>query len=343
MAVADGLAPTPAKRLPFVAGLFCLLVALALVSIATGAGIGATHVGPVEVWRVLTGAGDDWSRAVLLDLRLPRTLLAMLVGAGLGVAGVLLQAVVRNPLAEPGLIGVSAGASGAVVLATAFGVISVRLQVPIAVVGALAGCALALVLAGLKGSREDPVRLILAGAAINGLLGSASAVVLLIDNETADTMRFWTIGALAGRDLGVGVAALPALIAGFGLALAVRRPLSALSIGQEVARGLGHRPGWTRAAAALAVALLAGAATAIAGPIGFVGLVVPFVGRRLVGPEIGRLLPIAVLIGPILVLAADIATRLVVRPSELPLGIVTAFVGAPALIALIRRGAGAKP
>lgn len=340
MAVADGLAPPRPRRLPLTAGLAALLLALTLVSVATGAGLGATHVGPAEVWAVLTGTGDDWARAVLIDLRLPRTVLAILVGAGLGVAGVLLQAVVRNPLAEPGLIGVSAGASGAVVLATAFGVITTRLQVPIAVLGALIGCTLALTIAGLKGSREDPIRLILAGAAINGLLGSLSAVVLLVDNETADTMRFWTIGALAGRDISVGFAALPALIAGFGLALAVRRPLSALAVGQDVARGLGHRPGWTRAAAAGAVALLTGAATAIAGPIGFVGLVVPFVGRRLVGPEIGRLLPVTILVGPCLVLAADIATRLVVRPSELPLGIVTAFVGAPVLIALVRRGRG---
>jgi len=312
------------------------LVVLAGLSMAIGAGIGAQKVGPGELVDFLLGRSTEWSASVILSLRLPRTVLGILAGAALGLAGVVLQTAVRNPLAEPGLLGVSAGSAAAVVLAIAFGATALALQVPLAIAGALLGCSLALLVSGLRGSREDPVRLILAGAAINGLLGSVISIALLLDQSTADEMRFWTIGSLSGRDWQVALAVLPPILVGAGIAALILRPLAALSVGEDLARGLGHRPRLVRLAAMLSVALLTGSATATCGPIAFVGLVVPFAARALVGPDIRRTLPLAALLGPMVLLLADILTRVAVRPSELPLGIVMAFVGAPILIAVVR-------
>jgi iron complex transport system permease protein len=180
------------------------------------------------------------------------------------------------------------------------------------------------------------VRLVLAGAALSSLLHAATSVVLLLDQRTSDEVRFWTVGSVAGRDLGTLSQVGPVLGAGVLVALLAARPLSALALGDDVARGLGHRPARARGLAMAAVALLVGGAVAAAGPVAFVGLVVPFLARALVGPDLRRVLAVSVLLGPAVVLVADVASRLLVRPYEMPLGVVTALVGAPVLVAVVR-------
>jgi iron complex transport system permease protein len=303
-----------------------------LASLAFGSG----DVGPARAFAALAAGGDDDARFAVLQLRLPRTLVAVAVGLSLGVAGAVLQAAARNPLAEPGLLGVSAGASFAVVIAIAAGASAATLGPWVAVLGAAAGCLLAVGAARLRGTGDDPVRLVLAGAALSGLLGAGTSVVLLLDQRTADEVRFWTVGSVAGRDLGTLAQVGPALAAGLLTALLVARPLSALSLGDAAARGLGHRPARARALAITAVALLVGGAVAAAGPIAFVGLVVPFLARALVGPDLRRVLAVSLLLGPVVVLVADVASRLLVRPYEMPLGVVTALLGAPLLVAVVR-------
>lgn len=325
----------PAARLPYpttllLAGSSLLLMCLA--SLLLGAG--DLGVGPSL--STMLGSSDENARFVVFELRALRTELALLVGAALGAAGLLLQSVTRNPLAEPGLLGVSAGASFAVVLAISLGASAGSLSLAVAVGGALVGCVLVLLVTRLRGVGDDPVRLVLAGAAFTGLLTALSSLLLLQDQRTADEVRFWVIGALAGRSADTLTWSLPGLLVGLLVALPLIRPLAALSLGERVATGLGHHPQLTRLAILLAVALLVGTATAAAGPIGFVGLVVPYLARRLVGSDVRRTLPLTLLLGPAVLLLADVLSRLLVRPYELPVGVVTAFVGAPILIAVVR-------
>lgn len=285
---------------------------------------------------MLLGGGSDEARFVLHELRLPRTLVGLVVGLALGCAGALMQTLARNPLAEPGLLGVSAGASLAVTLALLAGASAATLTVHVAQLGALIGCLLVLSAARIQGVGNDPIRLVLAGATLTGLLMSLMSLLLMLDQRSADEIRFWIIGSLAGRDLNTLLQVLPSLLLALLLVLLVLRPLAALALGERVAQGLGHRPGRVRLLTVVAVALLVGAATAVAGPVIFVGLVVPFVARALAGPDIRRTLWLCLPIGPIIVITADILSRLLAAPAELPLGVVTALVGAPVLLLVIR-------
>jgi len=325
----------PASRFPTPLALgyaaLCLLL-LCVASLLLGAG----DIGVLPSLQALLGGSDDDARFIVFELRWVRTELALLVGLALGAAGVLLQAVTRNPLAEPGLLGVSAGASFAVVLAINLGASAASLHMGVAMLGALVGCVLVLLVTRMRGVGDDPVRLVLAGAAFSGMLGAFSSLLLLWDQRTADEMRFWVIGALAGRPLDTLDWSLPGLIGGLLVALLVVRPLAALALGERVASGLGHHPQLTRLGTLLAVAILVGTATAAAGPIAFIGLIVPYIARRLVGSDIRRTLGLSMLLGPCVLLLADVISRLLVRPYELPVGVVTAFVGAPILIAVVR-------
>lgn len=320
---------TVAKALGFAA--LCLLL-LCGASLLLGAG----DIGILPSFHALLGGQDDDARFIVFELRWVRTELALLVGVALGAAGVLLQAVTRNPLAEPGLLGVSAGASFAVVLAINLGASAASLHLGVAMLGALLGCLLVLLVTRLRGVGDDPVRLVLAGAAFSGMLGALSSLLLLWDQRTADEMRFWVIGALAGRPLDTLEWSMPGLLAGVLLALIVVRPLAALALGERVASGLGHHTQLTRLGTLLAVAILVGTATAAAGPIAFIGLIVPYIARRLVGSDIRRTLALSMLLGPCVLLLADVISRLLVQPYELPVGVVSAFVGAPILIAVVR-------
>ncbi|WP_415822049.1 FecCD family ABC transporter permease [Bordetella tumbae] len=309
----------------------CLLL-LCLLSLLVGAG----DVGPADSLRALLGGGTDNARFTVLQLRWTRTELALLVGVSLGVAGLLMQAVTRNPLAEPGLLGVSAGSSFAVVLAILLGASAAATYLSAAFIGAMAGCMLVMVVMRMRGVGDDPIRLVLAGAAFTGLLQAGSSMILLSDQRTADEIRFWVVGGVAGRPLETFSWTLPGLILGLLIALPLIRPLAALALGEHVAKGLGHHPHVVRLATLLSVALLVGTANAAAGPIAFLGLIVPYIARRLVGTDIRKLLGLCVLLGPCVLLLADIVSRVAVRPYELPVGVLTAFIGAPILIAVVR-------
>jgi iron complex transport system permease protein len=336
-----GGAPCGERRRALVIPGLWLLGALGLLCLASLV-IGAGDVGPLTSLRTLffqpqglTAASEE-ARFVILELRGPRTLVGLAVGAALGVAGALLQAVARNPLAEPGLLGVSAGSAFAIALALVLGASAATLRVSVAQLGALAGCACVLAAGRVNALGQDPVRLVLTGAVLSGLLGALTSLLLMMDQRAADEIRFWLVGSLAGRRLSDLQAILPSLLLAAAITLSIARPLSALALGERVAVGLGHHPRRVRLLAIAVVALLVGAATAIAGPIAFVGLVVPFAARALAGPDIRRTLWLALPLGPIVVIAADIVARVVVRPSELSLGVITALIGAPVLVAVVR-------
>ncbi|NCD20004.1 MAG: iron ABC transporter permease [Actinobacteria bacterium] len=284
----------------------------------------------------------DTDHAVVMEQRLPRTVVGILVGASLGMAGTLMQGITRNPLADPGILGVNAGASLAVIVAiTLLGVTNPAGFAWFAFAGAAAAAVVVYAVGALGREGATPVKLALAGTALTAGVNSAVMLVLLSDPTGANAYRFWQVGSLAGRGAGSGAdavaALLPFLLLGTALAAVVARPLDLLGLGDDVARGLGVNLSLARGAVALAVVLLAGSATALGGPIAFVGLVVPHLVRPFTGPNHRWILVHAVLLGPALLLVADVVGRLVARPGEVEAGLVVAVVGAPVLIALVRR------
>ncbi len=326
---AAGTPPRLLAKALFLAG---LLLLACLASLLFGAG----DVGPVRALTWLLGGGDDEAHFVISTLRAPRALIGLTVGMALGVSGALLQAVARNPLAEPGLLGVSAGSAFAVALILVMGASAATLRVGVAQIGALVGCLCVLGVARLRGVDGDPIRLVLAGAAFTGLLGALTSLLLLYDQRAADEIRFWVVGSLSGRRLDDLVAIAPGLLVAGVITLLIARPLASLALGERVATGLGHQPKLIRLLVIFSVALLVGSATAVAGPIAFVGLVVPYAARALAGPDIRRTLWLCLLLGPLMVITADIISRLLVAPSEMPLGVLTALCGAPVLVAVVR-------
>ena len=315
---------------------FCLVsiftIGCALLSLLIGAGA----VDITESWSTLWGQGNEEAHFVIMELRLPRTLVGLVVGIALGISGALMQAVARNPLAEPGLLGVSAGASFAVAAALILGASAATLAMGVAQLGALAGCFFVMIAARLQGQFKDPVRLVLAGAALTSLLTALTSILLMYDQRAADEIRFWVTGSVAGRHLSNLVTVLPYFAIAATITLYVSKPLASMALGEKVALGLGHNPRTIRYLVMLAVALFAGSATAIAGPIMFVGLVVPFAARALVGPDIRRTMIMCLPIGPLMIIGADILTRMIAQPAEMPLGVLTAMVGAPVLMLIVR-------
>jgi iron complex transport system permease protein len=267
-----------------------------------------------------------------------RTLLGLTVGAALGLAGAVMQGVTRNPLADPGLLGVNAGAALAIVSGLYFfGITSSSSYVWFAFVGAAVAGVVVYALGAMGRGGATPVKLAIAGAAVSALMASLTSAMLLLDSATLDQYRFWAVGSIAGRELDVLWGVLPFILLGIAIALLLGRELNGLALGEDVARSLGQRVGLVRLGAAASVVLLCGGATAAAGPIWFVGLTVPHVARALTGPDHRWLLPYSMLIGAVLLTLADVIGRVLVRPGELEVGIVTAFLGAPVFIAFVRR------
>lgn len=323
------------SRYPLPLLLISSSVLLLLVSIASLL-FGAGEVSPDLALQTLLGHGTPQSQFVLLELRAPRTLIAFVTGITLGCAGALMQTLARNPLAEPGLLGVSAGSAFAVTLALLLGASSASLSVYVAQAGALAGCLIVLSAARLNSMNNDPIRLVLAGATLSSLLLALTSLLLMFDQRAADEIRFWITGSVAGRDLSTLWQLIPSLALALVLTLFIVRPLAALALGENIATNLGHKPERIRFIAVIIVALLVGAATSLAGPIMFVGLVVPFIARALAGADIRHYLGLCVFIGPIILICADTLSRLIVAPAELPLGVLTAIIGAPVLLAVVR-------
>ena len=302
---------------------------------------GSRPTPPLEVLSVFTGGADSYTVTVV-ESRIPRTIVGVLAGAALALAGTLMQGVTRNPLADPGLLGVNAGAAAAVVTATALlGPTSVTGTVWWALPGALlAGLAAHTV--GTRGGDGGMVRLLLAGAVVSAVLTAYVQAVALSMPDVFDSYRYWVVGSLAGRGMDVVLAVLPVVGLGLVLALFVMGSLNALALGDEAAVATGANVTATRAGGLVAGVLLASGATAAAGPIAFVGLAVPHVVRSLVGVDFRVQVPFAALVGPTLLLVADVVGRTVVRPMELMVGVVTAFVGAPVLLYVLRRTKGAS-
>ncbi|RJQ78375.1 FecCD family ABC transporter permease [Amycolatopsis panacis] len=314
-------------------------IAVAGLLLAAGASLflGARLLSPAEVLDGLTGTGNTTAVLVVADLRLPRTLLGLLAGAGLAVAGAVMQAITRNPIASPSVLGINAGAAFAVVAAVdLLGITSALGYTGFALLGAAVTAVLAYTLATAGGS-AGPTRLALAGAVIATMLSAWTTTMLVLSGQTLEEARHWLAGSLVSRGTDALYVAAPLIVLGLVLAAGLTRGLDALVLGDEQAASLGLRPARIRLWGALAVVLLAGASVAAAGPIAFIGLVVPHAVRMVVGSGHGRLVPACALAGPILLLSADVAGRLIARPAELEVGIVTAVIGAPVLIALARR------
>ena len=319
------------------AGLAVLLAALAACALASRA-IGSLAIPVGEVIAAFTAFEDSDAHTIVRELRVPRTEVGLLVGAALGACGALMQGVTRNPLAEPGILGINAGAAFAVVVAIfLLGVTSVAGYAWFALLGAGIAALLVFALGASGRDGATPIKLALAGAVLSAMLVALTSAVLVLDVRTLDDFRFWVVGSIAGRDAGVALAVAPFIGAGLALALVAGRWLNALALGDDVARSLGQRVGRARAAAAAGFVLLAGGAVAAAGPIAFVGLTVPHAARALVGPDYRWIVPYSIVLGALLLLASDVAGRVIARPAELEVRIVTAAVGAPAFIWLVRR------
>ncbi|SCF27952.1 iron complex transport system permease protein [Micromonospora viridifaciens] len=328
------------RRLAVTLAAALLLAGALLASLA----LGSRPLSADAVWGALTAPDGGDASTIVRELRLPRTALGLVVGLALALAGVLFQAVTRNPLAEPRILGVSAGASVGVVLAIAvFGVGTLTGYVWFGVAGALLAGLLVFAVANRTREGASPVTLALVGAALDASLGAVVYALLSIDARTFEEYRFWVVGGLTGRGVGVAGHVLPFVLAGAVLAALVARGLDALALGDDVARGLGHRIALVRLGAGAAGVLLTGAAVAAAGPIAFVGLAVPHLARALVGADHRWTLLVAGLLGPALLLAADIIGRLVAPPGEVPAGIVTALLGAPLLALLVHRARTVAP
>ncbi|MEU8324540.1 iron chelate uptake ABC transporter family permease subunit [Nonomuraea sp. NPDC048881] len=306
------------------------LLALCAASMLTGAG----RVAPGQVLdHLLSGGGDDHLRMVVDTLRLPRTLAALVIGAALGVSGMLLQSVTRNPLAETGLLGVNAGAALGVVI----GIVTAGAQTGGAYLGwALGGALPATGVVLAIGARLSPLKLVLAGAALSATLTGITTAVLVADPVTFDQYRFWILGSLAGIPMDRVLAIAPAVAAGLVMAAVAARPLAALALGDDLAVALGHRPGRTRLWVTVAVTLLSAAAVAVAGPIGFLGLLAGYLSRSLGGGRVGPRIVLSGLAGAVVLLGADVLARVVMRPYEAPVALLVAVLGAPVLVVVAR-------
>ncbi|PZE79704.1 iron ABC transporter permease [Curtobacterium sp. MCBD17_032] len=328
-------APAPASRLVLAAVL--AVVALA-VACALSIAVGSRPIPLGVVLDTLAHPGrDDETALIVLGNRLPRTVVGLLAGAALGVAGAVMQGITRNPLADPSILGINAGAALAVVVGIAvFGVSGTATYLPFAFAGAALAALLVYGIAAVARGGLTPVGLALSGAVTAAALSSVTTAVLVTNAALLDQLRFWQVGALAGGDLGTaGVVVVPVLL-GLVVAVGLGRSLNTLALGDELAASLGQRVVLVRAVGALVTVLLAGSAVAAAGPIAFVGLAVPHAVRRLSGPDHRWTILLSAVVAPALLLVADVIGRVVAYPGELQVGIVTALIGAPVFIALVR-------
>ncbi|MFF2083702.1 iron chelate uptake ABC transporter family permease subunit [Nocardia sp. NPDC058176] len=329
-----GPAAARLKRRVGAVGLLAALVLAVTLSLAVGA-----NPLPLDlVIDTLRGAGTDEARYIVNELRIPRTLTGIVAGAALGVAGALIQAFTRNPLADPGILGVNAGAAFAVAVGVAFfGMRDISGFVWLGFAGALV-VTVAVYLIGSSGrGAPDPIRLTLAGVALGAVFSGITTGLALSNPDAFDSMRSWHAGSLLGRGYDVLLPVVPFIVVGLILAFVVAPGLNSLALGDDMATAQGANVRGIRVAVIAAVTLLAGSATALAGPIAFIGLMVPHIARWVFGVDQRVIIAVSVLLAPVVILFSDVLGRVIIAPAEVPVGIVTAFVGAPVLIALARR------
>ncbi|MGC5343090.1 FecCD family ABC transporter permease [Streptomyces sp. DT24] len=314
-----------------VALLFAVLLSLA---------VGARSIAPSAVFDALLHGGHSDAAEVIRQMRVPRTLIGLMVGAALALAGTVLQGITRNPIADPGILGISQGASVGVVLAIAFaGIHTLTGYVWFAFAGAAVASVAVYAIAARGRGGATPVKLALGGAAINALLVSVTMAVLTTKASALDEFRFWQVGSIAGREAEVARQIWPFLLIGTVLVLSVARGLDALALGEDMAKGLGQKVATVRVVGGIGATVLTGAGVAAAGPIAFIGLAVPHIARAIVGGDHRWVLPMAALIGPVMLLVSDVVGRIVFPPSEVPAGVMTALIGVPFLVTLVRRKA----
>ncbi len=319
------------------AGVLAGVLLLGLLTLASLA-LGSQPLTLAQVWDALFAQEETRASIIVWQLRLPRTLLTACIGVAMAVSGVVMQALTRNPLAEPGLLGVNAGAALAVVVAiSVLGLSGTGQYLWFAFLGSATASGFVYLNSLRRTHTSDHARLVLAGAALGATLSAATGVITMFDAKVFSSYRFWVIGSAADRGYDVLLPVLPFLGIGLMLALLCGPSLNALALGDEQALALGVRLGLIRGLALMAITLLCGAATAAAGPIGFVGLAIPHLLRLIVGVDHRAVLAASILTGPSFLLLCDIAGRIVARPSELEVGIVTAFFGAPVLLAILIR------
>lgn len=328
-----GLASTNAQRF------FWLLVATAVLTLVVLASIavGSKDIPLPTIVDALFHYNDSDDHAIIMALRVPRTILGLIVGIALGLSGALIQALTRNPLADPGILGVNAGASFFVTLAVGlFGFSSISSYIWFAFAGAVLATVLVYAIGSVGRGAATPIRLTLAGVAISAVLSGIQSGLALLDPLTFDRLRFWGAGTLTAPGYDNILVTAPFMLLGVVLALAATRPLNAIALGDDLAASLGANITRTRVTVVISVTLLAGAATAAAGPIFFVGLMIPHIARWLIGADQRWIAALTIVLSPVLLLSSDIVGRLIMRPGELQVGIVTAFIGAPVLILLAR-------
>ncbi len=313
-------------------------VGLLLLAMLLSIGFGAADIAPADVWAALFVFNpESTNHLIIRTLRVPRAAVAALVGASLAVAGAIMQGLTRNPLGDPGILGINTGAALAVVMAVFFlNIGSLALYALFAFVGAALTAVAVYTLGALGRGGPTPLNLTIAGAAFTALLGSFTTGVLILNQRTLEEVRFWLAGSVAGRDLDLLLQVSPYLAGGLILAFALGRQITTISLGEDVAKGLGQKTGWVKALAGVATVLLAGGAVAVAGPIGFIGLVIPHVARFLVGVDYRWILPYSAILGGIFLLVSDVGARLLLRPTELPVGVMTALIGGPFFVYLVR-------
>lgn len=315
-------------------------VAALLVSVVLSLAVGARTIAPSAVLDALLHGGHSDAAEVIRQMRVPRTLIGLMVGAALALAGTVLQGITRNPIADPGVLGISQGASVAVVLAIAYaGVHTLSGYVWFAFAGAGVASVAVYAIASSGRGGATPVKLALGGAAINALLVSVTMAVLTTKASALDEFRFWQIGSVAGREPEVAQQIWPFLLIGTVLVLSVARGLDALALGEDMAKGLGQHVATVRIVGGIGATVLTGAGVAAAGPIAFVGLAVPHIARALVGSDHRWVIPMAAVIGPVMLLVSDVIGRIVFPPGEVPAGVMTALIGVPFLVTLVRRKA----
>lgn len=324
--------PRSQPLIGLILGFFVLLACL-FISISYG----AADISWQNIYESLVFFDGSREHLIIRTVRLPRSLLAIIVGAAISTAGAIMQGITRNPLADPGILGINAGAAFAVVTAIfLFGSSSPSFYVWCALAGAGITATVVYFLASLGRSGITPLNLTIAGAAISAFLTSLTTGVLIISQSTLEEIRFWLAGSLAGADGSLILQILPYVCLGMVFTLIISRQITILSLGEDVAKGLGQQTAWVKIVAAVCILLLSGSAIAVAGAIGFIGLVVPHIVRFLVGVDYRWILPYSAVFGAILLLVSDIAARLIIQPQEIPVGIMTALVGAPFFIYLAK-------
>lgn len=323
---------------PLLIGALPICLAALALSVMASIAFGAADIKIQTVWASITAFdAQDANHLIIQSLRLPRAITAMLVGAALGVAGAIMQGLTRNPLADPGLLGIEAGAT----LAVVGGVFLFQINsLPVYAVFAFAGGTITALIVYALGSMgrggATPFKLTIAGAALSSLLASLTTTILMFNQRSLEEVRFWMAGSVAGREMHLVLEALPFIAVALIIALLMGRQITTLSMGEDIAKGLGQSVGWIKILSAAIVVVLAGTAVALAGPIGFIGLVIPHVVRMFAGVDYRWILPYSAVLGAAMLVLADLIGRMAVRPLEMPVGIMTAAIGGPVFIYLVR-------